>query len=313
MSALPLTSADPRVVTPPMTHADIASALILAGLSAYLLFGGADFGAGIWHLLSRERIGDQRVIERAMGPLWEAHHLWLALVLLLSWTAFPALFADVVTAYRLPLGLAGLGLLARGGASVFAQVAPGRFRLESLLEALSLLTPYFLGAVAAAVVTGEPSWMSVSGVYGGALTTSLCAYLAAVRLIWDARRVGDQDVLLHFQGYAIVSGVTIGLFAIPGALALGVGSPLILVSALAGLASIVLVVRRRFRAVRVTGALAVVSVLWGAASMAHLDLSGTVAGNAVLDMVFAAIGAGALVLVPSAAWVLVQRGSAARA
>ncbi|MFC5183972.1 cytochrome d ubiquinol oxidase subunit II [Actinomadura harenae] len=308
-----------------MTRADLAFGLILAGLSAYLLFGGADFGAGLWHLLSRDRPGDRRVIERAVGPMWEAHHAWLALALLLAWTAFPPIFNDMVDAYRVPLVIAAAGIAARGATSALDRFGPRRtavgrflsrrFRIEPLLGPASLLTPFCLGAVATTIATGEASWMSVTGIYGGALTTMLCAYFAAVHLIWNARKAGDRDVLLHFQGYAIVSGVAVGLFAMPGALALGVRSPLILVSAAAGLLSIVLVVRRRYLAVRVSGAVAVVSVLWGAASMAHLDLDGALAHGSVLDAEFTALAVGATAFAVAMAWlhVLFQRQSATKA
>ncbi|RFU42514.1 cytochrome d ubiquinol oxidase subunit II [Actinomadura logoneensis] len=293
-----------------MTHADIAFGLILAALSAYLLFGGADLGAGLWHLLSRDRPGDRRVIERATGPFRGADHAWLAAGLLMAWAAFPSILADLLAAYRVPLALAAAGLVARATVQGLTRASSGPPRLEPLLGPVSQLTPFCLGAVAAAVSTGAPSWMSVSGVYGGALTTMLCAYLAAVRLIWDARRFGeDQDVPLHFQGYAVVSGVATGLFALPGAVVFGVRSPLILVSAAAGLLSLVLVLRRRHLAVRLTSALAVVSVLWGGASMADLDLAGSVARNGALDAAFAVLAVGAVVLVPAVAWLYVRRGS----
>ncbi|MFC4913296.1 cytochrome d ubiquinol oxidase subunit II [Actinomadura gamaensis] len=298
-----------------MTHADVAFGLILVGLSAYLLFGGADFGAGLWHLASRRRRGDQEVIEHAMGPVWEANHVWLIFVLVLSWTAFPPIFANVMAEHWIPLSLAVLGIVARGSTFVFAKAAPDQKWHAPIFGISSIVTPYCLGAVATTVATGKSSWLSLAGVYGGVLTTALCAYLAAVYLIWDARRIGDPDILLHFRGYALLSGVAVGLFALPGAAALGVRSPLILVSAAAGLVSLVLVLRRRYLAVRVTGALAVVSVLWGAASMADLDLTGSVAQTAVLDVVFAALGVGALIIVPSMTWlyVLFQRGPAAKA
>ncbi|MEV4253926.1 cytochrome d ubiquinol oxidase subunit II, partial [Spirillospora sp. NPDC049652] len=99
-----------------MSTPGIAFGLILAALSAYLLFGGADFGAGLWHLLSRDRPGDRRVVERAMGALWGVHHAWLALVLVMAWSAFPPIFEDVVAAHWIPLSLAALGLVARGAA-----------------------------------------------------------------------------------------------------------------------------------------------------------------------------------------------------
>ncbi|XVQ11739.1 cytochrome d ubiquinol oxidase subunit II [Spirillospora sp. CA-255316] len=300
-----------------MSHGDIAFGLILLGLSAYLLFGGADFGAGLWHLISRRR-SDKEVIEHAMGPLWEANHVWLIFVMVMTWTAFPPVFADVMSAHWIPLSLAALGIVARGSTFVFSKAVPDRGWYAWTFGVSSILTPFCLGSVAAAIATGGTaggaavgsSWLSPIGLYGGALTTALCAYLAAVYLIWDALRLGDRDASLRFRGYALVSGAVIGVLALPGAAVLGVHSPLILLSAVAGLVSLALLVRRSYLAVRATGALAVVTVLWGAAGMSGLDLESAVAHDAVLELVFMALGAGALILVPSMIWlfVLFQRG-----
>ncbi|MEU6036289.1 cytochrome d ubiquinol oxidase subunit II [Actinomadura sp. NPDC047616] len=293
-----------------MSYADVAIGLILVGLSAYLLFGGADFGAGLWHLVSRRR-SDQRVIEHAMGPLWEANHVWLIFVMVMTWTAFPPVFADVMAAHWVPLSLAALGIVARGSTFVFAKAVPDQGWYRWIFGVSSVLTPYCLGAVAAALTVGASGWLTPAGVYGGLLTTVLCAYLAAVYLIWDARRLGDQGASLRFRGFALVSGAAVGVLALPGAAAFGVHDPLILVSAAAGLVSLVLLVRRSYLAVRATGALAVVTVLWGAAAMADLDLDAAAAHDAVLQVVLVSLGVGAVILVPSMAWlfVLFQRGT----
>ncbi|MBO2454860.1 cytochrome d ubiquinol oxidase subunit II [Actinomadura barringtoniae] len=293
---------------------DIALGLILVGLSAYLLFGGADFGAGLWHLISPRR-GDQKVIEHAMGPIWEANHVWLIFVMVMTWTAFPPVFADVMAAHWVPLSLAVLGIVARGSTFVFSKAVPDQRAYAWIFGVASVLTPYCLGSVATTVATGESSWLSLAGLYGGVLTTALCAYLAAVYLIWDARRLGDETAAQRFRGYALMSGVAVGLFALPGAAAFGVHSPLIILSAVAGAVSLGLLAGRAYLAVRVTGALAVVTVLWGAAEMADLHLRSAAAENGVLQVVFVALGVGALILVPSMTWlfILFQRGSGSRA
>jgi cytochrome d ubiquinol oxidase subunit II len=293
-----------------MSHGDIALALILLGLSAYLLFGGADFGAGLWHLVARKH-SEKDVIEHAMGPLWEANHVWLIFVMVMTWTAFPPVFADVMSVHWVPLSLGALGIVARGSTFVFSKAVPDQGWYAWTFGISSVLTPYCLGAVAATIATGEPSWLSLPGLYGGVLTTALCAYLAAVYLIWDAQRLGDRDTSLRFRGYALLSGLASGLLALPGAATLGIDSPLILLSAAAGLASLVLLVRRSYLAVRATAALAVVAVLWGAAGLSGLDLESSVAHDAVLEMVFISLGVGALILVPSMTWlyVLFQRGT----
>ncbi|WP_433332788.1 cytochrome d ubiquinol oxidase subunit II [Spirillospora sp. CA-294931] len=293
-----------------MNLADIALGLILLGLSAYLLFGGADFGAGLWHLTSRRR-DEKHVIEHAMGPLWEANHVWLIFVMVMTWTAFPPVFAEVMSEHWVPLSLAALGIVARGSTFVFSKAVPDQGWYAWIFGVSSIVTPFCLGAVAATIATGGPGWLSLTGIYGGVLTTALCAYLAAVYLIWDARRLADDTVSLRFRGYALMSGVAVGLLALPGALAYSVESPLLLLSAAAGVVSLVLLVKRSYLAVRATGALAVVSVLWGAAEMAGLDLDAAAAQDVVLEVVFTALGAGALILVPSMTWlfVLFQRAS----
>jgi len=284
-----------------MSYAHLTQALILLGLSAYLLFGGADFGAGLWHLVVRRRDG-QAVIEHAMAPVWEANHVWLIFVMVLSWTAFPPVFASIMSQHWVPLSLAAVGIVVRGSAFVFAKAQPGWRHQKWAFGLSSVLTPYCLGSVA-----GKPG----SGVYAGLLTVGLCAYLAAVYLTWDARRLDRWEVAARFRTYALIAGVAIGVAGLPGALIFGVRSPLIGLSAVAGLISLVLLWRRVYVAVRVTAALAVGTVLWGAADLGHLDLDRFAAPDSVLQVVLLALGVGAVLLVPSLAWlyVLFQRST----
>jgi cytochrome d ubiquinol oxidase subunit II len=289
-----------------MSYGDIAFGLILVGLSAYLLFGGADFGAGLWYLAARRRARDAEVIERAMGPVWEANHVWLIFVMVMAWTAFPPVFADIMTAYWVPLSLAALGIVIRGSAFAFHK-AEHRVRYSWAFGVSSVLTPFALGAVAGTIAIGRDRWLSLPGVYAGLLTAVLCAYLAAVYLTWDARR--QVGVVERFRWYALGSGIVAGALALPGAAVLGVRSPLIGLSAVAGLVSLLLLWRRRYLAVRVTAALAVGSVLWGAAARSDLGLESAAADDAVLRIVFVALGVGGIFLLPALAWlyVLFQR------
>ncbi|GAA3223420.1 cytochrome d ubiquinol oxidase subunit II [Actinocorallia longicatena] len=285
---------------------DVALALILLGLSAYLLFGGADFGAGVWHLTARGA-EDRKVIEHAMAPVWEANHVWLIFVMVMTWSAFPPVFADVMGSHWVPLSLAVLGIVIRGSAFVFHKAVPdGAYGWAFGVS--SLLTPFCFGAVAGAVATGE-RWLGPVGIYAGVLTCALCAYLAAVYLTWDARRIAPSATADLFRRRALATGAVVGALALPGAVGLGVRSPLLFLSAAAGLVSLALLVARRYVAVRASAALAVGSVLWGAASLADLDLDGAAASDASLTVVYGALGVGALFLVPSLVWlyVLFQR------
>jgi cytochrome d ubiquinol oxidase subunit II len=311
-----------------MTYTDICLGLLLAGLSAYLLFGGADFGAGAWHLLAHRRLrapapgrdlavlrAQREVIEHAMGPVWEANHVWLIFVMVMTWTAFPPIFASIMTEYWVPLSLAALGIVIRGSAFVFWKAVPGGGRYALAFGISSALTPYCLGAVAGAMTAGRTSWLGPEGVCAGLLTTVLCSYLAAVYLTADARRLAGRDVTERFRLYALAAGVTVGVLALPGAVVLDVRSPLIWLSAVAGVVSLVLLLLRRYLAVRVTAALAAAAVLWGAADLSDLDFEAAAAHDAVLRVVLIALGAGGIILLPSLAWLylLFQRDGRERA
>ncbi|HEU0127865.1 MAG TPA: cytochrome d ubiquinol oxidase subunit II, partial [Pseudonocardiaceae bacterium] len=105
-----------------MTAAEAVLAIMWIGLTAYALFGGADFGAGFWDLLAggteRGRL-PRRLIENSIGPVWEANHVWLIFVLVVLWTSFPPAFAAIASTLYIPLTLAALGMIARGAAFAF--------------------------------------------------------------------------------------------------------------------------------------------------------------------------------------------------
>ena len=117
-----------RDAAPPGAHAvrggalmlpELAAAFTLVGLTAYVVLGGADFGAGFWDLTAggAERGAPVRaMIKRAMSPVWEANHVWLIFVLVMLWTAFPEAFGSITSTLAIPMFLAGLGIVLRGGA-----------------------------------------------------------------------------------------------------------------------------------------------------------------------------------------------------
>ena len=86
-----------------MGLAELPLLLVLVGLAAYVVLGGADFGAGLWYMLlpgeRRRPLRDHTY--HAMGPVWEANHVWLIFVLVVAWTAYPTrLRLDRVDALR---------------------------------------------------------------------------------------------------------------------------------------------------------------------------------------------------------------------
>jgi cytochrome d ubiquinol oxidase subunit II len=272
--------------------ADLVLAAMWVGLTAYALFGGADFGGGWWDLLAgnpTKGAAQRALIEHSIGPVWEANHVWLIFVLVTLWTGFPGVFAAVMSTLYVPLTLAAFGVILRGSAFAFRKSVPevGLKRLfGATFAASSVLTPFFLGTVAGAVASGrvppgnalgDPvrSWLNPTSVLGGTLAVGACAYLAAVYLCADSRRDGDDDLAAAFRRRALVTAVVVGVIALAGVAVLRADAPrlfhglthralpLMLLSAVAGLGSIGLLLRRRFHVARVAAGLAVAAVLWG--------------------------------------------------
>jgi cytochrome bd ubiquinol oxidase subunit II len=324
-----------------MTLPEVLLAVTWVGVTLYALLGGADFGGGFWDLLAggaRRGARQRALVEHAIGPVWEANHVWLIFVLVILWTGFPPVFAAVASTLYIPLTLAAVGVIARGAAFAFRK-AVGDLALKRLFGAAfalaSVLTPFFLGTVAGAVASGRvppgnakghpvTSWWNPTSVLGGTLAVGVCAYLAAVYLTADAGRQGEPDVAEEFRRRALATGVVVGAVALAGIGVLradaprlyegltGRAMPLIAASALFGIASLALLAWRRFTVVRVTAALAVTAVIWGWAVgqypdmlHGHLTIEQAAAGRAVLQAVLASLAVGAVLLAPSLLWLLV--------
>jgi cytochrome bd ubiquinol oxidase subunit II len=315
-------------------------ALMWASVTVYALLAGADFGAGAWDLLSgRTGPGARRraLIEHAIGPVWEANHVWLIFVLVLMWTAFPPLFAAVSSTLYIPLTLVALGVIARGSAFAFRKAVTEVWQQRIFGAAFafsSLVTPFFLGAVAGGVASGRvppgvargnvvTSWLNPTSVLSGALAVVAGMYLAAVYLTADARRSGQLDLAAEFRRRALAAGVAAGLLAVAGLAVVhadaprlwaglsGRALPLVALSGAAGVASLALLAARRYLLVRVSAALAVAAVLWGwgAAQYPHLlpgapglTVAQAAAGPATLQATTISVGVGIVLLVPSLAW-----------
>src|ERR671921_2329233 len=105
--------------------AEICIAFVILGVVAYAVFGGADFGAGFWDLMAggAERGARPRaVIERSIGPVWEANHVWLIFIFVVLWTAFPEAYASITLTLFVPLMIAALGIVLRGSSFAFRKV-----------------------------------------------------------------------------------------------------------------------------------------------------------------------------------------------
>src|SRR3954452_9833020 len=136
-----------------MRTADAVAVVLCVGATLYAVFGGADFGAGFWSLLAGrgERGSRARdLIDWAIGPVWEANHVWLIFVLVVLWTAFSPAFEAIMSTLFIPLSLAAFGIVLRGSGFAFHKTARrfrGRVASEKLFGVASLLTPFFMGTV----------------------------------------------------------------------------------------------------------------------------------------------------------------------
>jgi cytochrome bd ubiquinol oxidase subunit II len=275
-----------------MSSADAVAAVLWVGVTLYAVFGGADFGSGLWALISdRGERGTRAraLIDWAIGPVWEANHVWLIFMLVTLWTAFPEAFSSITSTLFIPLCLAALGIVLRGAGFAFHRIAKrrgGRRLAEAAFAVASVLTPFFMGTVVGAVASGRvpignaegdpvTSWLNGVSVLLGALFVAAGAYLAAVFLVSDARRFGDDDLVTYFTRRALGAALVAGALAIAGIFVLrddarylydgltSEGLPLVLLSLVCGLGALVLLWRRVARGVRPLAVAAVVAVIWG--------------------------------------------------
>lgn len=168
----------------------------------YCLFGGADFGAGMLELFSskKNRLSQRRIIDRALGPVWEANHMWLILMVVILFVGFPKVYSIVSTYLHIPLTAMLLGIIARGCAFTFRHYDAVQGRSQkpySLFFGIaSLWTPFFLGITMGALSLKKipsqvssfkqayiDSWLQPFPICLGLFTLCLFSFLAAVYLI----------------------------------------------------------------------------------------------------------------------------------
>jgi cytochrome bd ubiquinol oxidase subunit II len=315
-----------------MSLDDVPMIIILAGLALYTVLGGADFGAGLWQLVAGGGERGNRVRDHAhhaLGPVWEANHVWIIFVLTVSWTAYPLAFSSIASTLSVALFIAGLGIILRGASYAVRPATDEPRRVDTVFAVSSILTPFALGAAVGGIASGRvpvgnaagdmwTSWLNPTSVLIGVLAIAFSAYLAAIYLAADARRLGEPDLESYFRTRALVSGVVAGAVALAGlfvirsdarslydGLITGDGLPVVIVSALAGAVTLALVLRRRYELARYCGSLAVAAVVagWALAQqpviLPGLTVEQAAAPRATLVAVIVAVVAGAVILFPS--------------
>jgi len=219
--------------------------VIFAALIIYLLTGGADFGAGIWDLFARGKNAQiqRSTIETAIGPIWETNHIWLIIVIVLMFVAFPSVFATASIALHIPLSIMLIGIVFRGSAFVFRTHETDNAQMKKVWGAFfsigSILTPFMLGICLGAITSGNihldfengsfytnfiSPWFQIFPIFVGLLTLGICAFLAANYLIFESK---EDDLKQLFRNRAFISLFIILFLAIMTAILAKHGAPLI--------------------------------------------------------------------------------------
>jgi cytochrome d ubiquinol oxidase subunit II len=313
-----------------LSLAEVPMLLILVGLAAYIVLAGADFGAPLWAALARgEDAAEIREHSHAaMGPVWEANHVWLIFVLVVCWTAYPVAFGSIASTLAVPLLIAAIGIIIRGTSYVLRgeEDSPA---VTAAFALSSVLTPFALGAAIGAIASGQvpvgnaagdeiSSWTGATSIMIGALAVAFCAYLSAVYMAGDAARQGSARLADAFRSRGLAAGLLAGALALAGLIVLrsdatriydgltsGAGLAAVLASAAAGAAALWLLWARRYEAARYSAALAVAATVagWGIAQspifLPGLTIEQAAAGHSTLVALLVSIAAGLVVLVPS--------------
>lgn len=322
-----------------MNVALVALIILWWALITYAVLGGADFGAGVWDLFAIGRLADRQrnLINHALGPVWEANHVWLIFLIVGLFTIFPSAFATLSIALFFPFSLALLGIVLRGAAFIYryyAVKARGRFARSwgRVFSVSSLLTPFFLGVSAAAVASGKllppngiadatytVSSISPFALTIGAMAVTLCATIAAVYLTVEAKNTEhDKELAESYRLKALISGA---ITAVLGALGLGLSSiespilwhgmlirawPVVIITMIIGLATAATLYTRHYSAARVLIIAEIAFMLgaWGLAQYPYIiPVDYTISNSAndpnVINAVLIGIAFGMTILLPS--------------
>jgi cytochrome d ubiquinol oxidase subunit II len=302
----------------------VAAVVAVGGIAMtlYAVLGGADFGGGVWDLLaSGPRAQAQRdAITHAIGPVWEANHVWVIYIIVLSFTCFPPAFADIAVGLYAPLSFALVGIVLRGAAFVFrnyATTSPALTRSWTVVFGIaSLLAPFFLGDAIGSLATGSYAWLSPFALAVGAFAVTVCAQTAAVFIL---REIDDEAVRNDFRRRAVRATFAVWIVGLVPAILTATTQPdifaslhgplpisAVVVALGAGVVVIVSVMQRRDALARAAVALESAAILggWFGGQTPYLvphryTFAQAASSDAMIVAFLVATGVGFLVLIPS--------------
>lgn len=323
----------------------IIAGVMVGSLVLYALLGGADYGGGVWDLFAfGRRAREQRaLIADAIGPVWEANHVWLILVIVILFTAFPPAFATIATALHIPITLLLIGIVLRGTAFTFRSYDVQRDdvqrRWSLVFSIASIITPILLGDILGAIASGTirvengvamsgfvSTWLAPFPLAVGFFALALFALLAAVYLSVEAEQqelrneTEPRKLSEDFRLRALLAGVAVGLLALTVFILAGTGAPgvragisrtwwalgLHLFTAIFAVGAFLTLLTRHYKAARFCAAAQVTLILLGWAFAQYpnliepdLTITSAAAPQITLELLLAALAAGALLLFPS--------------
>jgi cytochrome bd ubiquinol oxidase subunit II len=319
---------------------EVIAGLIVVALCAYVITGGADFGGGVWDLLASgpRRDRQRELISRSLAPIWEANHVWLIVVVVMLFTAFPAAFSMITVYLHVPLTIMLVGIVARGSAFVFrsygARDAHQRRRWGVVFAIASAITPIFLGICVGAIASGRvgaashiaagSAWSTVfvrPWVGGfpfavGLFALALFAFLAAVYLAYGSsgdlqedfrrRALGAAGVVFVMAALALVASHLEAMRIATGITRTPIGIVVQLVTAIFAITAIWALWTRRYGLARIAAAAQTISILWGWALAQfpwmipeELRIQDAVAPRETLVLLMIGLAVGAAILIPA--------------
>lgn len=210
----------------------VVIAFLWVAICLYLITGGADFGAGIIELFSRKSYRDKTksIMLKSIAPIWEANHMWLIIAVVILFVGFPTIYTCVSTYLHIPLVLMLVGIIARGTAFTFRNYDAVNDNWQKVYTQIfyysSLFTPLFLGIIAAASISGSIdtdakdflglyifSWLNWFGICVGLFTVALCAYLASLFSLHEARFSDALGIMIRKTRqtamYVVITGILV--------------------------------------------------------------------------------------------------------
>jgi cytochrome d ubiquinol oxidase subunit II len=274
-----------------MTAANAVAAILVLAVTAYACSGLADYGAGLWDLTAGGRETGRRprgLIDTAITPVWEANHVWLIFLLVLTWTAFGEAFASIMSTLFVPLALAALGIVLRAASFAMRKDAAraGARHVSGWLFGIgSVLTPFCLGAVLGGLITARvplgnaagnewSSWLNVTSLAVGLMAVATGAFLSAVYLVAESHRRGAPDLREYFVVRARTAGIAGAVLGVVTLVALffderkmfdrlvGRGWLLLILGLVALVATFLLAARGLVRGLRLVAAAGVAALVW---------------------------------------------------